>query len=101
MTRLFLAFLSWFGAFFRSRYDLGLELADFRQQMGVLKRQNPRPKLGRWDRLFWLTPPPVVKMVERPADREAGNGRALASRRLSVVLALPFLPQTRPTENQL
>ena len=55
MPRLFLAFLSWFGAFFRSRHDLGLELAALREQMGVLKRQNPRPKLNRWDRLFWLT----------------------------------------------
>ena len=55
MIRLFLAFLSWFGAFFRSRHDLGLELAALRQQVGVLKRKNPRPKLSRWDRLFWLT----------------------------------------------
>ncbi len=55
MPRLFLAFRSWFGAFFRSRHDLGLELAALREQMGVLKRQNPRPKLNRWDRLFWLT----------------------------------------------
>jgi len=54
MTRLFLAFLSWFGAFFRSRHDLGLELVALRQQVGVLKRKNPRPKLSRWDRLFWL-----------------------------------------------
>lgn len=26
-----------------------------RQQVGVLKRKNPRPRLSRWDRLFWLT----------------------------------------------
>lgn len=55
MTRLLLALLAWFGAFFRSRHDLGLELAALRQQVGVLKRKNPRPKLSRWDRLFWLT----------------------------------------------
>jgi len=54
MTPLFLAFLSWFGAFFRSRHDLGLELVALRQQVGVLKRKNPRPKLSRRDRLFWL-----------------------------------------------
>jgi len=54
MTRLLLAFLSWFGAFFRSRHDLGLEPVALRQQVGVLKRKNPRPRLSPWDRLFWL-----------------------------------------------
>jgi hypothetical protein len=38
----------------RSRHDLGLELVALRQQVGVLKRKNPRPKLSRWDRLFWF-----------------------------------------------
>src|SRR6516162_9678533 len=55
MTRLLLAFLSWFGAFFRSRHDLGLELVALRQQVGVLKRKNPRPQLRLCDRLFWLS----------------------------------------------
>jgi putative transposase len=54
MTRLFLAFLSWFGAFFRCRHDLGLELAALRHQLAVLKRNSPRQKLSRWDRLFCL-----------------------------------------------
>ena len=54
MTRLLLAFLSWFGAFFRSRHDLALELVALRQQVGVLKGKNPRPQLSPWDRLFWL-----------------------------------------------
>ena len=54
MTRLLVAFLSWFGAFFRSRHDLGLELVALRQQVGVVKRKNPRPQLSPWDRLFWL-----------------------------------------------
>jgi hypothetical protein len=54
MTRLFLPVLSWFGAFLRSRYELGLRLAAPRQQIAVFKRQNPRPRLNWWDRLFWL-----------------------------------------------
>ena len=54
MTRLLLAFLSWFGAFFRSRHDLGLDLVALRQQVGVLKRKTPRPQLSLCDRLFWL-----------------------------------------------
>ena len=66
MTRLLPAFLSWFGTFFRSRNDLGLELVALRHQLAVLKRKNPRPRLSRWDRLFWLT-------LRRPAWREFGN----------------------------
>src|SRR5262249_51044207 len=54
MIRLLLAFVSWFAAFFRSRHDLGLELIALRQQVSVLKRKNPRPKLTLGDRLFWL-----------------------------------------------
>jgi hypothetical protein len=54
MIRFLLAFLSWFGAFFRSRHDLGLELVALRQQVGVLKRKNPRLRLSLCDRLFWL-----------------------------------------------
>ena len=46
--------LHWFSAFFRSRHDLGLELAALCQQVGVLKRKRPRPRLDRCDRLFWL-----------------------------------------------
>jgi putative transposase len=55
MTRLLPAFLAWFRAFFRSRHDLGLELLALRHQLAVLKRKNPRPRLSRGDRLFWLT----------------------------------------------
>jgi putative transposase len=54
MTGILLAFLAWFGAFFRSRHELGLELIALRQQVGVLQRKNPRPRLSPWDRLFWL-----------------------------------------------
>jgi hypothetical protein len=25
-----------------------------RRQITVLKRKNPRPKLNRWDRVFWV-----------------------------------------------
>jgi len=54
MIRLLLVLLSWLSAFFRSRHDLGLELAALRQQVGVLKRKNARPRLTLRDRLFWL-----------------------------------------------
>jgi len=45
MLRLSLSFFWWFASFFRSRHDLALELLALRQQVGVLKRMNPRPRL--------------------------------------------------------
>jgi hypothetical protein len=40
---------------FRSRRDLALEILALRQQVAVLKRKRPRPKLNSFDRLFWTT----------------------------------------------
>ena len=47
----FLLFLS---SFFRSRYDLGLEILALRQQLCVLNRKHPQPRLQSSDRLFWV-----------------------------------------------
>ena len=55
MLRLPMSFFCWLAAFIRSRHDLGLELVALRQQLGMLKRKNPRPRLSPWDRLFWVT----------------------------------------------
>jgi|SRR5215469_545434 len=46
-----------FGTFlrlFRSRLSLVLENLALRQQLVVLKRHHPRPKLDLFDKLFWL-----------------------------------------------
>src|ERR1035441_3103092 len=50
-------FRIWFGAalrFFRTRQNLMLENLALRQQLLVLKRRHPKPKLGLLDRLFWV-----------------------------------------------
>jgi len=47
-------FFSWLCAFVRSRNDLGLEILALRQQVAVLKRKRPRPRLNDSDRLFWI-----------------------------------------------
>jgi transposase InsO family protein len=41
-------------AFLRTRHELGLEILALRQQLVVLKRRHPRPRLGNLDRWFWL-----------------------------------------------
>jgi transposase InsO family protein len=50
-------FRVWLGLtvrFFRSRRALLIENLALRQQLTVLKRKHPRPKLTATDRLFWL-----------------------------------------------
>jgi putative transposase len=50
-------FLLWFGVLvrvFRSRGELVLENLALRQQLAVLKRRHPRPRLDLFDKLFWV-----------------------------------------------
>ena len=54
MIPFFVGMVSCLGVFFRSRYNLGLEILALRQQLGVLKRKNPRPRLSVQDRVFWV-----------------------------------------------
>ncbi len=54
MLRLILSSFAWLGAFFRSRNNLGLEVLALRQPLAVLKARLRRPRLSRWDRLFWV-----------------------------------------------
>jgi putative transposase len=50
-------FRLWLGAvlrLFRTRRSLVLENLALRQQLAVFKRQQPRPRLGAIDKLFWV-----------------------------------------------
>ena len=80
--------------FFTCRTDLALEILALRQQVAVLKRKRPRPKLSRMDRLFSITQY-LVPLGRGSADREARDCGELASRRISVVLA-PAVSWTSP-----
>jgi hypothetical protein len=55
MIEFILALLSALRVFFRSRLDTAIEILALRQQVSVLKRKRPRPKLNTFDRLFWTT----------------------------------------------
>ena len=55
MLQIILSFLAAIRVFFRSRSDTALEVLALRQQIAVLKRKRPRPKLNSWDRRFWTT----------------------------------------------
>jgi hypothetical protein len=59
MVTFLLAMLAYLRAFLMPRHSLAMETAALRQQLGVYKRKQPRPKLNRFDRLFWV----VVRRV--------------------------------------
>ena len=54
MLEFVLAPLAVVRVFFRSRQDNALEILALRQQLAVLKRKRPRPRLNPVDRLFWI-----------------------------------------------
>jgi hypothetical protein len=53
MLRFILDLVTSVRVFFLYRTDLAVEILALRQQVAVLKRKRPRPKLNRMDRLFW------------------------------------------------
>ena len=53
MLRFILGLMIAIRVFFIGRTELALEILALRQQVAVLKRKHPRPKLSRIDRLFW------------------------------------------------
>jgi hypothetical protein len=55
VLKFFLAFLAALRVFFRSRTETALEILTLRQQVAVLKRKRPRPRLNGWDRWFWTS----------------------------------------------
>ncbi len=50
MCRFILALLTAVRVFFRSRSETALEILALRQQIVVLKRKRPRPRLNQFDR---------------------------------------------------
>src|ERR1022692_2948159 len=57
LVAMFDLFRLWLGAVlrgFRTRRSLMLENLALRQQLAVFKRQQPRPRLGAIDKLFWV-----------------------------------------------
>ena len=55
MPEFILSILAVIRVFFRSRSATAIEVLALRQQVVVLKRKHPRPRLDLLDRLFWTT----------------------------------------------
>ena len=54
MNPLLIAVFAYLRAFLLPRHRLALETVALRQQLAVFKRKQPRPKLQRRDRIFWV-----------------------------------------------
>jgi len=54
MFRIILLLVTTTLRFFRDRGNLLLEILVLQQQLAVLKRKHPRPKLRALDKLFWV-----------------------------------------------
>jgi hypothetical protein len=82
-----LTLFAYLRSFLRTRHDLGLEILALRQQVAVLKRKHPRPRLNILDHLFWLVRAPsqrdnrsevgaiIYSEVSLIAYSEAGRSR--------------------------
>jgi hypothetical protein len=91
MILFFLGFLTFLGAFFRSRYNLGLEILALRQQLGVAQTKNSSPSAANpGSNILDSAPPPLACMEPDAHHCETRNRGRPASRRLSFVLALPL-----------
>ncbi|MBV9034361.1 MAG: hypothetical protein JO182_07690 [Acidobacteriaceae bacterium] len=55
MLGLLLALVVSLRIFIHSRADTALEILALRQQVAILKRKRPRPRLNGWDRWFWTS----------------------------------------------
>jgi transposase InsO family protein len=54
MVTFALAVAAYIRSFFVTRHKLALEATALRQQLAVFKRKQTRPRLHRFDRLFWI-----------------------------------------------
>ena len=87
---------------FRPRAALEAELLVLRQQIIVLGRgRSSRPTFRARRQIGgWLALPVVPKRPQRTDHCSAGDRRALASRRLPLVLALEIKPGRKPCPTQ-
>jgi hypothetical protein len=81
-----------FAAIFRPKALLIVENLCLRQQLVVVQRRHPRPRLSDADRRFWILARPMVqRLASSVADCETGNSSALAASGLEGVLEVAIL----------
>ena len=74
MIPFFIGFLTCLSAFFRSRYNLGLEILALRHQLGILKRKQSSPSAPTPEsNVLDPAPPPLACMEQHPDHRQIGN----------------------------
>ena len=90
VAAMFNLFRLWCGAvirIFRAHRSLMLENLALRQQLAVLKRKHPRPRLGAFDKLFWVVVRHLWSDWDKVAlSRPAGKGCSVAPGWIQTVL---------------
>ena len=87
MFRFFRLWLGLLALCFRSHRTLLSKNLALRQQLTVLKRRHPKPKLSPLDKLFWVSARRfLVRLEEFSHHRYAGDRGPLAPCRLPPVL---------------
>ena len=89
-----LSMLAVIRVFFRSRGDTALEILALRQQVAVLKRKRPRPRLNAIDRLLWTAKSETLDDARLRHTSES-IVRAVARR----LLAIDLIARTEITED--
>ena len=81
MIPFFISFITCLSSFFRSRYNLGLEILALSQQLSIVKRKQPHPRLRMPPRTPDLLPyfPGILRVQVRESrdDRLFGYGQGL------------------------
>ena len=79
---------------------VALENLALRHQLLVLQRSVGRPRLSRWDRIFWVwLSPPLGGLADHSRHRPARHRSGVAPPRLPALLALEVQgPLSRPPE---
>ena len=99
MLQFIRALLAAVRVFFRSRNDTALEILALRQQLVLLKRKRPRPRLNRLDRLFWIILQLLVPVGRGPGSSETGDSRRLAPGWISALLEVAIASTRWQTES--
>jgi hypothetical protein len=83
------AIIAYLRAFFVPRHKLVLEAVALRQQLAVVKRKQPHPKLDPHDRWFWIV---LRRLWDRWSEAliivQSGDRGFLAPCRIPAVLAV-------------
>ena len=89
--------ISWLCSIGLERKELVLEVFALRQQVLILQRTHPRPRLTRGDRLFWIALKRLGWLEAQPNAVPTEDGGGLATEEFPLVLTMEIATEGRET----